>query len=46
MGIKLTAIAEPKSTSLYFRNGSSDKEYRGWIEAKEDGYVVNFAYVL
>jgi len=29
---------------LYFRNGSSDKEYRVWIEAKDDGWVVNFAY--
>ena len=40
----MTVIAEAKSISLYFRNGSSDKEYRAWIEAKDDGYVVNFAY--
>jgi len=44
LGIKVTVIAEPKLTSLYFRNGSSDKEYRAWIEVTEDGYVVNVAY--
>ena len=31
-------------TSLYFREGSSDKEYHAAIEPKGDGYVVNFAY--
>ncbi|NBV25538.1 MAG: WGR domain-containing protein, partial [Proteobacteria bacterium] len=37
-------MAEPKSTSLYYREGSSDKEYHVRLEAKGDGYVVNFAY--
>jgi len=32
------------TTSLYFREGSSDKEYHATIEPKGDGYVVNFAY--
>ena len=31
-------------TSLYFRDGNSDKEYHAAIEPKGDGYVVNFAY--
>ena len=31
-------------TSLYFREGNSDKEYHAAIEPKGDGYVVNFAY--
>ena len=31
-------------TSLYFREGSSDKEYHAAIEPHGDGYVVNFAY--
>jgi bifunctional non-homologous end joining protein LigD len=31
-------------TSLYFREGNSDKEYHAAIEPREDGYVVNFAY--
>ena len=33
-----------QSASLYFREGSSDKEYRAAIEPKGDGFVVNFAY--
>lgn len=32
------------STSLYFREGSSDKEYHASIEPKDDGYIVTFAY--
>jgi len=32
------------STTLYFREGSSDKVYRAAIEPKDGGYVVNFAY--
>ena len=32
------------ATSLYFREGGSDKEYHARIEAKNDGFVVNFAY--
>lgn len=33
-----------EAVTLYFTNGSSDKEYRAWIEAAEGGYSVNFAY--
>jgi bifunctional non-homologous end joining protein LigD len=38
--------AEPRSTSLYFRQGGSDKEYHARLEAAEDGsgYVVTFQY--
>lgn len=32
------------TTSLYFREGSSDKEYHASIEPKDDGYIVTFAY--
>lgn len=39
----MTDTALPTAT-LYYRNGSSDKEYRAWIEGAGDGYVVNFAY--
>lgn len=40
----MTTVTEPTSMILYLRNGSSDKEYRVWVEAKDDGWVVNFAY--
>ncbi|HMJ91504.1 MAG TPA: WGR domain-containing protein [Candidatus Acidoferrum sp.] len=30
--------------SLYFKQGSSDKEYHATIEPRDGGYVVNFAY--
>lgn len=33
-----------KSTKLYFRNASSDKEYHVSLEQKGDLYVVNIAY--
>ena len=39
-----TIIEELKSTSLYYREGSSDKEYHVRLEAKDKGYVVNFTY--
>jgi predicted DNA-binding WGR domain protein len=35
---------ELKTASLYFRSGSSDKEYHARIEEAEGGFVVNFAY--
>ncbi|MCW3051018.1 MAG: ligase [Chthonomonadales bacterium] len=35
---------ELPSTSLYLREGGSDKEYHARIEAKDEGFVVNFAY--
>jgi bifunctional non-homologous end joining protein LigD len=37
-------MEECKSTSLYYREGSSDKEYHVRLEPKEDGFVVNIAY--
>lgn len=33
-----------ESTTLYFREGSSDKVYQATIEPKDPGYVVYFAY--
>lgn len=33
-----------KSVALYYREGSSDKEYHASIEPRGGGYVVNFAY--
>ncbi|MES2438566.1 MAG: WGR domain-containing protein [Verrucomicrobiota bacterium] len=32
------------STSLHYREGSSDKVYQTAVEAKDDGYIVTFAY--
>jgi bifunctional non-homologous end joining protein LigD len=32
------------STSLYFREGNSDKEYHIAIEPRGEGYIVTFAY--
>lgn len=40
----MAELTESKSASLYYRNGSSDKEYHAHLEAKDDGYIVNFAY--
>ena len=37
-------MEECKSTSLYYREGSSDKEYHVRLEAKGDGFVVNIAF--
>ena len=40
----MTATTEElKSTSLYYREGSSDKEYHVRVEPKGTGFVVNFA---
>jgi len=33
-----------QSTTLYFREGSSDKVYRAAIETRDGGYVVNTAF--
>lgn len=35
---------ELPSASLYFREGSSDKEYHARVEKRGDGFVVSFAY--
>ena len=41
----MTAMLEElKTTSLYYRAGSSDKEYHVRLEAKAAGFVVNIAY--
>lgn len=37
-------MEECKTTSLYYRQGSSDKEYHVRLEAQGDGFVVNIAY--
>jgi bifunctional non-homologous end joining protein LigD len=37
-------MEECKSVSLYYREGTSDKEYHVRLEAKDSGFVVNFAY--
>ena len=37
-------MEECKSTSLYYREGTSDKEYHVRLEAKDGGFVVNIAY--
>ena len=33
-----------ENTTLYYREGTSDKVYHAAIEAKDGGFVVNFAY--
>ena len=33
-----------ENTTLYFKQGSSDKEYHAAIEPKDGGYIVTFAY--
>jgi len=33
-----------RKASLYFKEGSSDKEYHAQLEKSGDGYVVNFQY--
>ncbi len=40
----MNAVSELKSVSLYYREGSSDKEYHARIEESGAGYLVNFAY--
>jgi len=40
----MSATLELPSAALYFREVGSDKEYHAVVEAKDEGYVVNFAY--
>lgn len=40
----ITLPAELPSCALFYREGSSDKVYQAGIEARGEGYVVNFAY--
>jgi bifunctional non-homologous end joining protein LigD len=35
---------QPESTSLFFKEGASDKEYHVQLEAKDHGWIVNFQY--
>lgn len=35
---------EEKSISLFFQEGSSDKQYDVSLEKKDSGFVVNFKY--
>ena len=37
-------MEELKTTSLYYREGASDKEYHVRLEAKDNGFVVNIAF--
>jgi bifunctional non-homologous end joining protein LigD len=37
-------MTDTRSTTLYCREGSSDKEYQLRLEEKDGGYVVNFAF--
>ena len=40
----MTNLSELPFAALYFRDSGSDKEYHVRIEAKDDGFVVNFAF--
>ena len=44
MNMNPTTATPIQSTSLYFREGSSDKEYHASIEPHDGGFIVNFAY--
>lgn len=35
---------ELPASHLYYREGGSDKVYQAWVEAKEAGFTVNFAF--
>lgn len=37
-------MSEALSTTLFFTEGSSDKVYSAQLEAKSDGWIVNFQY--
>jgi len=40
----MTTTAQGEHVSLYYREGSSDKEYHASIEPSGGGFVVNFAF--
>ena len=46
ISIETTTVNEPKQTTLYYREGSSDKVYTVSLEANgsPDRFLVNFAY--
>ena len=35
---------QSESISLYFQEGSSDKEYHAQLESHDEGWIVNFQY--
>ncbi len=37
-------LAALPASHLYYRDGASDKIYQAWIESKEAGFTVHFAY--
>jgi bifunctional non-homologous end joining protein LigD len=37
-------MSEPQKISLFYSEGKSDKEYHASLEAKDNGFIVNFAY--
>ncbi len=37
-------MSEPKSVSLYYTEGTSDKEYHADLKPSDGGFVVNFRY--
>lgn len=40
----MTAAGEPRTASLYYREGNSDKEYHASLEPTDAGFLVTFAY--
>jgi bifunctional non-homologous end joining protein LigD len=42
--IKMSTNPTPESTTLYLRNATSDKQYAASLEARGDGWVVQFQY--
>lgn len=35
---------QSESVSLFFKEGTSDKEYHAQLEPKDSGWIVNFQY--
>lgn len=42
--MQVATITPAKEISLYFSEGSSDKEYHAQLKSQSDGFVVNFQY--
>ena len=40
----MPTTASPQSITLYYKSGSSDKVYNASVEAKGNGFVVNFSF--
>ena len=43
-GVNVTLNSPQTHTTLYYREGSSDKVYQASIEPQGEGFIVNFAY--